>query len=157
MNFEEFNLQIKCENQKKNLREKYIHIFINTNHERYNDDIKKLHNYHDGLCYDGYLWDYLKQGVLISESDLNKRLISISHDFVYVMWDIHSEEKIFIENYWKFQKDDILKMHPEILLKGEYFLPEDIYIFDKDMTWTLIKTHEDIDGERFCLMMENKA
>lgn len=157
MNFMEFNSMVICENQimKRKIREQYIKEFINVNHQYFYKDIKKLHKYHDGLCYDGYLWDYLKKGILISEDDLNKKLISMNNDFVYVMWDIHSEEKIFIENYWKFQKDDILKMNPEIFLKGESFLPEDIYIFDKDMTWTLIKTHEDIgEEERYCLMQQ---
>lgn len=156
MNFMEFKSMIICENQimKRKIREQYIKEFINVNHQYFYKDIKKLHKYRDGLCYNGYLWDYLKKGILISEDDLNKKLISMNNDFVYVMWDIHSEEKIFIENYWKFQKDDILKMNPEIFLKGESFLPEDIYIFDKDMTWTLIKTHEDIGEERYCLMQQ---
>ena len=30
-------------------------------------------------------------------------------------------------------------------------VPQDIYIFDKNMTWTLIKTHEDINGHCYCL------
>ena len=56
-----------------------------------------------------------------------------------------------MKDYWKFDKDAVLKMDFEILLDGEEYLPEDIYIFDESMTWTLIKTHEDIDGKCYCL------
>lgn len=70
---------------------------------------------------------------------------------VYVFWDIHSCERIFIKDYWKFDKDPVLKLDIKMLLKGEKYLPEDIYIFDKSFTWTFIKTHEDIERKRYCL------
>lgn len=30
------------------------------------------------------------------------------------------------------------------------YLPEDIYIFDKSFKWTIILTHEEVEGERYC-------
>lgn len=63
----------------------------------------------------------------------------------------HSCERILIEDYWKFDKDSVIEIDFNVLLEGEAYLPEDIYIFDKNMTWTLIKTHEDINGHCYCL------
>lgn len=65
--------------------------------------------------------------------------------------DIHSCERIFADEYWKFGKDAVLKINFETLIKGEIYLPEDIYIFDENLTWTLIKTHENIKGKCYCL------
>lgn len=70
---------------------------------------------------------------------------------VFVFWDIHSCERILIEDYWKFDKDSVIEIDFNVLLEGETYLPEDFYIFDKNMTWTLIKTHEDINGHCYCL------
>jgi len=69
------------------------------------------------------------------------------------MWDIHTKERIFIKDYWKFKKKAVLKMKANLLFEGEIHLPEDIYIFDDSFNWTIAKTHEDIDGERYCLTM----
>ncbi len=45
----------------------------------------------------------------------------------------------------------MLELKYRHLLEGKEFLPEDIYIFDSSLTWTLIKTHEEINGKRYCL------
>ena len=62
---------------------------------------------------------------------------------------------VLIEDYWRFEKDAVLKLDFETLIEGEKYLPEDIYIFDKNITWTLIKTHEDIDGKSYCIKSGN--
>lgn len=131
------------------LRKKYIQKFVNTDHELYQDQIQLTHKFLDGYCYLGYLWDYIKNPVLIEKEYLEAMAGKINK--VYVFWDIHSCERIFVKDYWKFDKDAVLKMEFEMLLEGEEYLPEDIYIFDESMTWTLVKTHEDIDGKCYCL------
>ena len=67
------------------------------------------------------------------------------------MWDIHSAERIFIPNYWKYPKECILyvEMWSEDMYKE---LPEDIYIFDDTFTWSAIYTHEiDLNDAPYCL------
>ena len=142
-------LQILNETERREFRKKYIEKFINTHHESYQKQIQSKRKFLDGYCYLGYLWDYVKNPSIIDMEYIEK--IAKNIDGVYVFWDIHSCERIFVQNYWKFDKDAILYLKFETLLYGQDFLPEDIYIFDESMTWTLIKTHEDIDGKRYCL------
>ena len=131
------------------LRKKYIEKFVNTNHELYPSQIKSKQKFLDGYCYLGYLWDYILDAVVVDMEFI--KTVSKEINKVYVFWDIHSCERILIKNYWKFDKDDVLQIDFKTLMKGEEFLPEDIYIFDENITWTLIKTHEDINGNRYCL------
>ena len=75
---------------------------------------------------------------------------------VFVFWDIHMKERILIENYWNFGKETVLKLYYKELLENMNYLPEDIYIFDESLTWTLILTHEYIDDNtRWCLKSGN--
>lgn len=131
------------------LRKKYIEKFIDTKSDIYINDVQEKRRFSDGYCYTGYLWDCIEKPIIIDDNYL-KSIINDIGD-VYVFWDIHSCERIFIEDYWKFDKDDVLELDYKKLVEGECYLPEDIYIFDKTMSWTLIKTHEDIDGQRYCL------
>ena len=82
-----------------------------------------------------------------------------------------SERKIVIPNYWKFPKDTVLRVPSAALVRalgyswhdavdGRAILPEDLYLFDVDMTFSLIPTHEhryedspeyQQYGERCCL------
>lgn len=151
MEFEVFqaNLNILDKQKGDELRKTYIAKFIDTNDKSYKKRILKRHEFCDGYCYLGYLWDYLKKPVVIGKEYLEKAADGI--DRVYVFWDIHSCERIFIKNYWRFGKTAVLSLPFKILLEGAEYLPEDIYIFDETMSWTLITTHEDIDGECYYL------
>jgi hypothetical protein len=67
------------------------------------------------------------------------------------MWDLHSRDKIHVPDYWKFGRDSVLLVEPEILADNLGHLPEDIYVFDKELSWTLIATHEHSDDNpRIC-------
>lgn len=151
MGFKEFCNSIKIINDEKKivLREKFIDSFIDTNDEYYLELIEKRITYSDGLCYSGYLWDCLINVEVIDESYI--QVLSGGFNSVYAMWDMHSCEKINIPNYWRFAKDDIIEGSFEDILKGEKYLPEDVYFFDESMMWCLVKTHEDIYGKRYCL------
>lgn len=155
MNFVDFVGKIEFLDKKRRseYREKYIENFINSNDKSYREQIQLRHRFVDGYCYLGYLWDYIISPVVIEEEEIKE--IAKKMGGIYVFWDIHTCERIFIKDYWKFDKDAILKMNVETLLQGEEYLPEDIYIFDESFSWTLIKTHEDINGNRFCLKSGN--
>lgn len=151
MDFKTFkdNLRVVDKTESSILRNKYIKKFINTEHELYRKQIQTRHKFSDGFCYLGYLWDYLNIPFVIDKNYIET--VATIKDKVYVFWDIHSCERIFIADYWKFDKDAVLKLRLEMLLRGEKYLPEDIYIFDDSLEWTLIKTHEDINGKCYCL------
>ena len=151
MDFKTFEANVKVLDKQKGekLRKRYIERFINTKHERYNQQIQERHKFCDGDCYIGYLWDYMKNQTIIGEEYL--KTISNQINDIFVFWDIHSCERILIKDYWKFAKDAVIELNFKILLEGDEYLPEDIYIFDETMSWTLIKTHEDIEGKRYCL------
>ena len=151
MDFIRFQEKVEILDKKrgKELRNKYINRFINTDHKIYKEQIQIYHKFIDGYCYLGYLWDCILNPIVIDEAKFEEKARRIGK--VYAFWDIHSCERIFIKNYWKFDKDAILNLEMETLMQGEEFLPEDIYIFDDSFAWTLIKTHEDIQGKRFCL------
>ena len=142
MTLEEFkNIVIVMDDSQANtLRNKYIEKFINTNHPYYKEHIQHIQKFSDGYCYIGYLWDVLISSKVI-EFDYFKNLVFIND--VYIFWDIHTKDRIFIEDYWKFKKNDVLKLNYNILLDNLKYLPEDIYIFDETFDWTLILTHED--------------
>lgn len=152
MEFSKFCDEVMVLNKKNSteLREKYVAKFVNVNHELFHEQIQSRHKFVDGYCYLGYLWDYIINPVVIPETDFVEMAKKFSE--IYVFWDIHSCERIFIKDYWKFEKEAMLKMKIETLLQGEKYLPEDIYIFDESFNWTLIKTHEYTEKTRFCLM-----
>ena len=131
---------------KAELRNEYIRKFVNINHPHYKAYILDTQKYVDGECYTGFLWDCLNEPVRIDEEHLIC-LLNKFDDF-YVMWDIHSFKEIPYD-YWQFGKDDVLRLSVNDLLLGLRYLPEDLYIFDEEMTWTLVLTHEDADGRRY--------
>lgn len=151
----EFKLRVTIlkDSDQSELRSKYIAKFINTNHEWYHEYIEETKKCVDGECYLGYLWDFLKNPVLISRGEIEKLGKCLGD--VYVFWDIHSCERIHIPDYWKFKRNAVLKLSFSDLLGGLNFLPEDIYICNEDLEWTLILTHEDIDGVPYCLKSGN--
>ena len=101
-------LQILNETERREFRKKYIEKFINTHHESYQKQIQSKRKFLDGYCYLGYLWDYVKNPSIIDIEYIEK--IAKNIDAVYVFWDIHSCERIFVQNYWKFDKDaDVYK------------------------------------------------
>lgn len=55
------------------------------------------------------------------------------------------------KSFFKFGKDNIVKLDIEYLIESIDYFPEDIYIFDNDFSWTYIITHEDDGKRRICL------
>lgn len=155
MNLEKFTQTITffTKDEAQEVRNKYISKFIDTSKEHYEKYIKNVHQYIDGFCYTGYLWDCLRVPAVVDFAYVQSKADILNE--VFVLWDIHTKERIFIDGYWKFGKDSILKMEFKELLSNLEYLPEDIYIFDKSFEWTMILTHEYIDEKRWCLKTGN--
>lgn len=149
--FDEFKSEVGVIPQMdaKHFRSEYIDKFINTNSEHYQKYIEVIRQFSDGMCYTGYTWDCLiNPSIIRIEEVVNFRAVLKE---VLVFWDIHSKDRILIPDYWKFGKDDVLKLKFGELMDNLEYLPEDIYIFDESLKWTLVLTHEDNNGERFCI------
>jgi len=131
-------------------RKRYIETFVDTKGDFYKTYIQEKHKYIDGYCYTGYLWDVLLSKIVVSEEYIKKIAEKVNN--IYVFWDIYSCERILIEDYWKFEKSNVLKMDILTLTLGLDYLPEDIYIFDEKYEWSFILTHEYIDDNRYCLL-----
>jgi hypothetical protein len=131
------------------LRNRYIQKFILTEKDYYKRYVLSTQTFSDGICYTGYLWDCLKEVEVIDFNYINSMRNSLEK--VYVLWDIHSRDRILIEDYWKFKKNDILLLDFCVLLDNLDYLPEDIYIFNESFKWTFVLTHEYFDNKRWCL------
>ena len=131
------------------LRCKYIGSFVDTTSDYFVKNIEIKTKFSDGECYVGYLWDCLQNPQVISASKANEILKEKSN--IFIMWDIHSCERIFIPNYWKYPKTRILSTDKwRDSLKVE--LPEDIYLFDETFRWSVVFTHEtDEKGRDYCI------
>ena len=80
--------------------------------------------------------------------------IETAKEPLLVMWDIHSRDRIFIPNYWKYPKHAVLEMNSEEYIQLQPSLPEDHYVFTTEYKWTVAVTHEEIDFKRWCLFVE---
>ena len=132
------------------LRTAYVGQFINTASQHYQRYIAKYESFSDGLCYTGYLWDCLRQKRQATEEEIRTFLAQKAH--VFVMWDVHSQDRIRIRDYWKFPKRSVLSADAGDVLDSLRYLPEDLYIFDDSLDWTCVLTHEDVDGHRLCFL-----
>ncbi|WP_094607241.1 hypothetical protein SPSIL_021400 [Sporomusa silvacetica DSM 10669] len=155
MKLDEFTKQLVIVpiNESQYLREKYINSFIDVNREYYKKYIETLNEYSDGTCYTGYLWDCLKDVIVTDLQYIESKSCVMNN--VFVFWDIHTKERIFYNDYWKFGKKSVLKLGFNTLMNNLEFLPEDVYIFDESFKWTLVITHEFVDDKRWCLKTGN--
>ena len=137
------------------LRNEYISAFVNCDSPHYKKFIEQKRMFTDGMCYVGYLWDCLLNMDVISEYRA-KMMLTEKRD-VFIMWDIHSCERIFIPDYWKYPKTSVLYAAEwsDSLMAD---LPEDLYLFDETFMWSVIFTHETNDkGRRYCLYVEGRG
>lgn len=151
----EFKSEIANMPQKdaEHFRSAYVDKFINTNSEYYKKHIEFKRQFSDGMCYTGYLWDCLINPSVIKIQEIVNFRVVLKN--VLVFWDIHSKDRILIPDYWKFGKDHVLKLKFDSLIDNLKYLPEDLYIFDESLEWTIVLTHEDNNGERICIKSGN--
>lgn len=143
-------MEILIGNKAEQLRKKYISCFVDTNLEYYLNRIKKCIKCSDGMCYTGYLWDCLKNKFVMPEDEC---LLYIKNtEDIYMFWDIHSKDRIFIPDYWKYPKEAVLKMNYKEFVENMDNFPEDIYVMDDTFEWSVAFTHETtIQQKRYCL------
>lgn len=137
------------EDDAKKLRSLYLRSFVDVQSDYYQSHISKAELFRDGLCYRGYLWDCLHHPRVIPEESALQMICREKP--VYVMWDIHSCEKVPIPDYWKYPKDAVLCIDPNTLSELLPKLPEDVYFFDSSFSWTVALTHEVLDKARYCV------
>lgn len=153
----------------KQLREKFIKCFVDTESEYFRDYYDESDEY-----VRHFLWDRLKDYSAEKHCCTQEQAAQFLERFdsVYFMWDFWREGTVFADEYrgaviktsggelgqlsvdeWnaeiEAEKHDCYIEHPQ--------LPSDIYIFDDSFSWYVIFTHEFDDCDslddivRFCI------
>lgn len=138
-----------------NIRQIFIYTFVDTTCDYFQSRIKHMTKFSDGLRYTGYLWDCMIRRERVSYNYIISQLETHSNP-IYIFWDIHSHDRIKIENYWKYPIDSVLYLHPTEIHNIIQTLPEDCYFFDDSLSWAFASTHEELKpGKRLCYMVSN--
>ncbi len=67
---------------------------------------------------------------------------------IYILWDISSQDRIFIPNYCKYPKRAVLSVTPDELMSILETLYEDVYFFDDSLKWSITFMHEEIKDKK---------
>lgn len=136
------------------IRNIFLEYFIDTNSVYYQHYIQPRKLFSDGWCYTGYLWECIRNKATVSSRYILEH-IAMKDEPIYILWDIHSREKIRVHDYWKFPKTAVLKVDPGSVECIIDELPEDCYFFDETLSWVASFTHEELKpGKRMCFYAE---
>ena len=69
-----------------------------------------------------------------------------------IFWDNNSKDRIYIKDYWKFGKKTMVRVDYNLFLDHTHFFPEDVYLTDETLQWTIVFTHEDDINNRRLIM-----
>lgn len=145
------------------LRNSFIKTYLNYSTEYYHKYIESPSKYEEGMFYDGYLWDCLKENSQYEHCCSMKTALSYlsQKDHVYVMWDLFSNKRVYDGR--RFSKDlpknTIVKLSgSELSVQLNYewcadwneeglLFPKDVYCFDEEMNWCAVLTHETFDDD----------
>lgn len=130
-------------------REAYLQAFVDTTNEHYRQYIATKQQFSDGIHYVGYVWDCLRQQSRITHERFCHEIVR--HPEVYVFADDHSRDRVMGPPLWPYPPYSVIALPPNLLLQMRPALPEDIYVFDSSVSWTLVLTHEHDDEGRYCL------
>ena len=144
------HMQILNQYQADEYRKRYINKYINTNSKFYIDRIETLTQFSDGLCCTGYLWESLKSPIFIHEEQIETYRSKLKQ--VLIFWDNNSKDRIYIKDYWKFGKKTMVRVDYNLFLDHAHFFPEDVYLTDETLQWTIVFTHEDDINNRRLIM-----
>ena len=144
------HMQILNQYQADEYRKRYINKYINTNSKFYIDRIETLTQFSDGLCCTGYLWESLKSPMFIHEEQIETYRSKLKQ--VLSFWDNNSKDRIYIKDYWKFGKKTMVRVDYNLFLDHAHFFPEDVYLTDETLQWTIVFTHEDDINNRRLIM-----
>ena len=93
MELEKFKKHIRVlgKEEAAKYRDSYIEKFIDphTHAKCYQERIERLHEFSDGFCYEGYLWDFLKSETYIGETQIEEYRNFLKQ--VFVFWIITLE------------------------------------------------------------------
>ncbi|MDE6728295.1 MAG: hypothetical protein K2J80_10215 [Oscillospiraceae bacterium] len=152
----------------RQLREKFIERFVDTECEYFQRHLPQANEY-----VRGFLWDCLKAGSKKQVTQERAAEFIKDRGGVYFMWDHWREGTVFADEYpntvikadggevgrlsveeWnaeiEAEKHDCYIEHPQ--------LPSDIYVFDDSFSWYAVFTHEFDDCEslddivRYCIV-----
>ena len=129
-------------------RQAYLDAFVDTSSEHYQRYIAFPRQFSDGVHYEGYLWDCLRSPSRITIQRFQQEVVT--HPEVFVMADDHSRDRIPGAPLWPYRPYSVARFSPDALLAFLESLPEDIYVFDSTVSWTLVLTHEDDGKRRIC-------
>jgi hypothetical protein len=129
-------------------RQAYLEAFVNTTSDYYRRFIATPRRFSDGVHYEGYLWDCLRSHARITVQRFEHEVVGYPE--VFVMADDHSRDRIPGAPLWPFAPMSVACFQPRHLLDSLETLPEDIYVFDSTVSWTLVLTHEHDGRRRFC-------
>jgi hypothetical protein len=129
-------------------RQAYLDAFVDTSSEHYLRHIGSRRQFSDGLHYEGYIWDCLRSPIRITIQRFYLEIVK--HPEVFVMADDHSRERISGAPLWPYPPCSVTRFEPQILMESLESLPEDIYVFDSSISWTLVHTHEHDEKRRIC-------
>ncbi len=155
------------------LRNCFIDTFVDTSHDlyvRYIRDLKANDTVNAEGCRFTFLWSCLKRdnAYRIDFYSAMRYLYHRKNERVFVMWDIRPK-KILYPKGWqedyipeceiRLKSDDVISVEPkelcDVLLHdhhieahwigdiSQYFLREDVYVFDETFTWFIALTHEE--------------
>jgi hypothetical protein len=130
-------------------RKAYLEAFVDSQGYYYRRYIGSPRQFSDGIHYEGYLWDCLRAPTRITQQAFRHELAT--HDELLVMADDHSRDRIIGPPLWPFPPYSVARFKPALLIEWLATLPEDIYVFDSTVTWTLVLTHEYDEKRRYCL------
>ena len=128
-------------------RKAYLEAFVDTSNE-YFQRIASPRQFSDGIHHTGYLWECLRSPLRITFQRFQHEVVS--HLEVFVMADDHSRDMVPGATLWPYAPYSVICFTPHELLQCLPALPEDMYIFEETLSWTLVLTHEHDHKRRIC-------
>ena len=126
----------------------YLEAFVNTTGDHYRRYIATPRQSSDGVHYGGYIWDCLRSCARITVERFRHEVVG--HSEVLVLADDHSRDQVLRAPLWPYPPYSVARFQSQHLLASLEELPEDIYVFDSSLSWTLVLTHEDDGRRRLC-------
>lgn len=135
------------------VRERFIQTFIDTSSANFLERIAATRSFWDGEKQTGYLWECFRRCNRISYEQFIAGVMR--HDPVLVMADDLSRVEVVGAPLWAYPPGSVISLSPDTLIPLLPALPEDLYVFDESVSWTLALTHEHEGQDRICVEITN--
>lgn len=144
---------VEClQHDAETLRQAYLDRFVDTDCQHYRKYVATRRKFSDGLHYEGYIWDCLRDFTRITYAEFCDAVQRLAP--IFAMADDHSRDRVAGAPLWPYPPGSVISLSGALLLQLLPVLPEDIYVFDRTVSWTLILTHETYETEeqkRICV------